>query len=192
MSAISYFTSPTRTKPPEFILTKDRIAIVVDPTRGEFDNPIVTRALYSKMVDILRTNNVNDRIVPFEEFIRLRQNNVDYSKWSIARIGKELRASQVIYIRIERLQLLERAEQPVVTPIAEGEVRVIDPNAPMTKARVWPGEMERREFKVTLPVVEASDEAAIDAEAAKLGRQTGRDIAEYFYEVNLEAPKERD
>lgn len=192
VEAIHYFFQPPRTQPAEVTLTKGTLVILIDMAHSNQESPIFNKALHEKMIAIFREHDVNTKVVPLDEQTRLRQANADFKTWSLSKIGRELNADQVLAIRIEELQLRESPSSPLIAPRIDVDLKVIDPNAPPGKARVWPDGLEERRLPITLPPSEAVDEQTLDAAAAALGRETARTITQYFYEVDLETPQEKE
>jgi hypothetical protein len=123
-----------------------------------------------------------------EEILRLRQQNPDFGQWSVQKVGRRLNAKQVLYVRIEELQLREAPDSPVLQPGVRMRLRLVDPQASPDKAQVWPGPQERdgRAVSRARQHREVPDAIAVDEEAAKLGKDAAYLVAAPFYDVDLE------
>jgi len=191
VGAFTYLLAPPQIQKAEFTLTRGRLAILIEPARPEDENPVFTQALYDKLVEIFREKKVNDQVVPLKDVQRLRQVNPDFDRWPMQRIAQALNAQQLLYIRVERLALRSAGQRPVLEPSVELRVKVIDASASPREARVWPkGEELGRTIQRGRPMREATDATAVDAEAAKLGKDAARLVARCFHDVDLEEKDE--
>jgi hypothetical protein len=189
ITAGAYLFGPKRTQKPEFTFTPSgRIAVVIENAKPAQENPLFTRELHRRLVEIFKERKVSTNVVPLDDVYRLRQENPDFPRWSLSKVARELGAEQLLYIRVERLQLREAPNHPMMTPIAELKLKVIAAEPAAEKARLWPGDLEERALTVTRPPSEASDPIAIDTATTKLAREAARRVAYYFYEVDLEEP----
>jgi len=188
VAAMAYFFGPPQVQPAEFKLTDGRLAVLVEMARPEQHNPIFRQALCDKLTEIFRDHNIKAQLVPQEEFYRLRQQNADFGKWSVQKVGRRLDAKQVLYVRIEELQLREAPDSPVLQPGVRMRLRLVDPQAPPKSAQLWPSPQERdgREVARARQHREATDSMVIDEEAAKLGKDAAYIVAAPFYDVDLE------
>jgi hypothetical protein len=188
VSLISYYFSPPQIQPAEFKLTDGRLAVLIEVAHAEQDNPIFAQALCERLAEVFRDHGVRSQLVPQEEIYRLRQQNRDFLKWSVQKVGRCLNAKQVLYARVEELRLRESPDVPVLQPLVQMRLRVVDPAAPADKAQLWPGPQERQGRAVSRARPErlAEDAIAIDEEAAKLGKDAAYLVAGPFYDVDLE------
>jgi hypothetical protein len=183
----AYYLGPRRIQKAEFMLTEGRLAVVIEAAHPEQDNPVFNQALFDKLAEILRERKVPSELVPYRDLLELRQaGRRDFGKWSLQRIGRELRATQVLYLRIEKLQLRQTPDHPLVTPEVSLRYKVIGVREPSAHARLWPKEAEGRQVSRTRPAQEATDARLIDGEARKLAHDTAYLIAEPFTDVDLE------
>lgn len=67
LGAILFLTSPQPIQKTEFKLTKDRLAILIDYARPADENPVFTRSLHEKLVEVFRDRKINDQVVPLGE-----------------------------------------------------------------------------------------------------------------------------
>jgi len=192
---LGFLLGPRQIQKAECELTKERLAILVDTARPAEDSPVFAQALHNKLVQIFREKEINSQVVPWEEVVRLRQREPDFGRWSIQRAGRALKAREVLYVRVDRLQLLESVGSPVMTPHVWLRVKLIAADELSSLARRWPPQEERRgrEIDCGRQTREATDTVAVDSEAAKLGKDVAQFIAMPFYDVDLEekVPRER-
>ncbi len=188
VAAIAYFFGPPQVQPAELKLTDGRLAVLVETAHPEQDHPVFTQALCEKLAEIFRDHYIKAQLVPQEEIFRLRQQNPDFGKWSVQKVGRRLNAKQVLYVRIEELQLRVAPDSPVLQAGVRMRLRLIDPQVSPDKAQVWPGPQERdgREVSRARQHREAPDAIAVDEEAAKLGKDAAYLVAAPFYDVDLE------
>lgn len=189
-SAMFLLFGPRQIKKTEFELTKDRLAVFAEFARPEESNAVFIKAFYDELESVFRKKGINTNIVPREEILRVRQSNPDFAHWSLQKVGRYLNARQVLYVRIERLQLYEAPDTPVLSPMVRMRLKVISPDAMADSARLWPAREERfgRKIEVERLTRDASDSIIADAEAAKLAKDAARRAAMPFYDVDLEEP----
>jgi hypothetical protein len=178
--------APRQTVPAQFELTRGRVALVVDCLRPDQDNPVFTRALADKTIELFRANKVAAQIVPQQELVRLRQTYPDFRRWSIQRIGRQLGAEQVLYVAVDTLVFQDRPDNPVVMPYASLRVKVIGTHELSPNERLWPDDEEGCPVVCRRPPVEAISREVVDIEAAKLGRDTAQYVARLFFKWDEE------
>lgn len=194
IAAATYLLAPPQKQKAEFKLTEGRLAVLVEMARAGEDNPVFRQALHEKLIEIFHENDVRAKVVPEEDILRLRQQNRDFAQWSLQKVGQRVNAQQVLYVRVERLQLREAPNSPLVAPHVVMRLKVVDPRALADKARLWPGnsEPEGRQVERARPASEATDALGIDTEAAKLGKDAAYAVAMPFYDVDLESLTPRE
>jgi hypothetical protein len=185
---IAYFLEPPRVQKAEFKLAAGRVALVVDVARPEESNPVFLDALQEKLVEIFREQKVKAQLIPRDELVRLQQQNPDFATWDLQKVGRRLNAQQVLWVRIDRLTIREGGNSPMLQPLMQARVKVIDPAKPAAEARLWPGKDERggRVVQRNRPAHEAGDALQVDSESAKLGKDSAYVIAQWFYDVDRE------
>jgi hypothetical protein len=193
VAMIGYLFSPERKQDALHELSAGRVAIVIDGVPGAPDHPEFRRHLHRKTAELLVENEAADLVASYDEVLELQSQHPEYYRWSIQRIGRELNARDVIYIRITEFQLREATGHPLMSPKAAVRVKVIDATAPATEARIWPDDIEGFPLDVTRQPKEAGDMRTLDAEARKIGIDLAQYVARLFYEHSLETtvPKAR-
>lgn len=188
VAAVGVLTAPPQIKKTEFRLAPGRVAVLLETTRPEDDNPVFAQAFYDRLVEEFRQHKIRAQVVSRDEVLRARQENPDFARWSVQKVGRWVLADQVLYVRIESLQLYEAPGSPLLVPRVQMRVRVIGVNEPPETARLWPGpeEPDGRLILRTRQPKEPVDAVLIDAEAAKLAREAAFLVALPFRDVDLE------
>ncbi len=175
-----YMLHPPVMNEREVELASGRLAIFVEYARAQDENPVFTRTFHERLTEILREYEINDRVIPAEEILRLRQANPDFQRWSVQRVGRELDAEQVLYVQIRELNLRSTPTNPLLEPVVHMRTMVIDPNVLPRAARLWPDrskEMYGREVSRARQIREAADDILVDSETRKLAREAAWMVA---------------
>lgn len=192
--AIAYFLGPKRIEKAQFKPTQGVLAILIEDMNRADDQPVFSQSMFERLVTIFRERKVNDAVVSRDRLARLRLVHADFDQWSVQRVGRELGAEQVLLIRMERFELRESPENPLIHPRVSLRLKVIDCNAAAAHARLWPTDDEQgRALSVSRPPEEATNREQVDAAVTKLGRDAAELAARFFFDVDLEeqTPKER-
>ena len=191
--ALAYYFSPERQQDAQFELTRNALAIVIDGAPGSDDHPLFRQALHDQVADLLREQKVNDEVVPYVRQLELQQRHRgEYHRWTIQRIGRELGAEQVIYIRVESFSLRDTPDYPVLTPRVTVRVKVIDANSPVGDARLWPEDGAGHPSECSRQASEATDAAHTDLVATKLGKDTAQFVGRLFFKHVVDEPIPRE
>ena len=189
VGALVVMLAPPQIQKAEFKLSEQRVVVLIDMARPEDENVVFRQALHDKLVEIFGENRVKTDLVPEEEVLRLRQQNADFKSWDIQKIGRRLNAKQVLWIRVDRLQLREAPGSPLLTPVAQLRLKLIGTEQESRGgARLWPSsqEPEGRAVQRARPAQDAASNTVIDEEARKLGKDAAWLVAMPFYDVDLE------
>jgi len=187
MAPLTYYLRPRQLQKPEFKFpAKSRVVFFVEAARSEMENPVFTRALYERTVAMLRDGKSHADLLPLRAVDDLRREHGDFSKWSLQKIGRTLDVDYVLYLRMDRLQIREAADHPLISPRLEGRLKVIGVEEPTGKERVWPDSREAREITCKRRSSDADDPDAADAQAAKLGSDAAYWVTMPFITVDLE------
>ncbi len=194
LAPLALLLGPRQIQKAEVRLAGGRVLILIENARPDQENPVFQSALHETLTDILRTNKVPSQIVPLAAVARLRQENPDFDRWSVARVGREVGAEEVLYIRIENLVLRPTPDHPLIEPQVRLRMKLIAVHGDEREARRWPPKEERegRLVEARRPPREAVDATVIDAEAAALGRELAYQVAMPFHDVDLEAKPPRE
>jgi len=188
ISALAYYTAPPQIKKAEFALAPSRLAVLVEAANPEEDNPIFVRAFHQRLAELLTEHRIAAQLVPLDEVLTLRQQHPDFATWNLQKVGRWLNAEQVLYVRLERLQIRETPGSPILAPAVQMRLKLIGTNQPPDQARLWPGPQERdgRVVLHTRPPKELGSLQQVDDEAAKLGKDAAYLAALPFHDVDLE------
>jgi len=188
IGALLYLTAPPQMQDAEIEVTKQRLAVIVDYAHPDEEHPVFTRAFRDRLVELLREKEVNDLVIPQSEVLRLKRDKPEFRTWSVQQIGRELHAEQVLYVFVEKLQMRDRADSPLLMPQVSLRMKLIAPWEKGENTRLWPPRAERkgREIKRGRPTREATDAMMLDSEASKLGRDAAWLAAKPFYKFDLE------
>ena len=185
MGAILYYLSPRHIQKPEFEFPPGAsVALLIEPARPEAENPVFIRALHENTERMLRDGGCEAKLAPVEETNRVRKSAA--RDWSLQRIGRDLGADYVIYVRIVRLQIRELSDHPMISPYVELDMKLIGVDRPAAFPRIWPDGREGHAVTCKRQTSEASDPDAEDAETARLGHDTAYYVSMPFIEVDLE------
>lgn len=191
VAAIAYYFRPPQIQKPEYEFPAgSRLAILIEAAQPQRENPVFSRALHERAVTMLREGKSPATVIPARAVSDLRRSNRDFDQWSLQRIGRALKADQVLYVKIERLVIRQTPDYPVLTPAVDLRLKLIGVNEPPVHARLWPQAKEGHALSCTRQTAEVpdADPDAVDAEARKLGCDTAYHVTMPFIEVDLEEP----
>lgn len=193
IKAIAYYLRPAAIDPAEYEFPADaRVLLMLDPARPGYDNPVFSKALHDRMVEIFREKKSSAELIAPREVGALKRDNPDFRSWSIRRIGSELKATHVLYARVDFLQSRQTPDYPVLEPRVSMRLKVIAVERPDGDARVWPTEREGREVTCERQSQEAGDPSVEDATMTKLGRDTAYLVALPFFKHDQEEKRPRE
>ncbi len=196
VGSLAVLLSPPQMQKPDFEPTTGRLAIFIDYARGVPSNPVFDVALYNRLDELFRNNKVPSELVPYEDVVQLRQSNPDFANWSVQKIGRELKAEQVLLIHVDQLRLRAAEGDPIMSPHVTLHLKVISVDKTADKsARVWPDkntEPDGREVARDRQPKETDSVELIDAEATKLARETAYYVGRNFYKFDLEEKPPRE
>ena len=196
LGAIGYYLRPRQIQKPQYEFPADaRVAVLIEAANPQQENPVFNQALYERMVDMLREGKSQAALLPLSKISELRRRNADFSKWSVQKIGRELNADQVLYIKIDSLVIRPTPDHPLLTPEVSLHMKLVGVQDPSVHARLWPEAKEGHPVQCKRQVAEAADEnpEGPDIEARKLAYDTAYWTTMPFLEVDLEVnpPVER-
>lgn len=192
LGPLAYYTSPQQIAKAEYKFKEgDRIAIVVDPAQDSESNPVFEQALTERVAETFRERRGLATIVPMRDVVALRR-KMEYRTWSVQRIGRELGATHVLYLKQERLALRESPDHPILHPHVVLRAKLIAVNEPSEKARLWPAEVEGREIRCQRPMQEYTSPQDADTAVRKLGYDTAYYVAYPFFDMDLEESPRRE
>lgn len=184
---IAYFLHPPVIDPAEYEFPADaKVVLMLDPARPGYENPVFAKALYDRMVEIFREKESSAQLIAPREVLLLKRDHPDFARWSIRRIGTELKATHVLYAHVDFLQARPTPEYPTVEPRVTLRLKVIAVEKPDADARAWPSERDGREITCDRPPQAETDPASEDAAMMKLGRDTAYLVSLPFFKHDQE------
>ncbi len=187
---LAYYFSPPHVQKAEYKFPPNsRLALFVDPVRPEFDHPLFIQGLHQRVRQTFFERKSTVEIIPLERLASLHRSGIDVRSWSIQKIGRELDATHVLYLRVEQLTLRAFPEVPVLEPSVTLYQKLIAVDHPENDARVWPAEREGRQVLCSRQPIETTEEGAEDAEVRKLGIDTAYFVTMPYFDTDLEAPR---
>lgn len=186
VKGLSYFLSPERIAKAEYKFTTGKLAVVIDPARPDEVNPVFEQALVQKLQEIFLEKKSKIEFIPYAEIMALRQRNEDFRTWPIQRIGHELGADYVLYLRQDRLNSRSSPSYPVIEPAVTLRSKLIDVAKPAEQARVWPPEKEGREVTCSRQTQQVTGVDLVDSEMSKLGKDTAYLVVIPFFDTSEE------
>lgn len=193
ITAGAYLFGPQRIQPAEYRLSeKGRVALLIEAARPHQDDPVFTAALHDQFARILREKRSRVALVPQADVHALRRAHPDFRSWSLQRVGRELDAAEVVYLRLDELSLRERPDEPVLAPFVRLRAKVIGADRAEDEARLWPAEAEGRTLTVTRPPQASGAVDENDLALTKLARDAAHRVSEWFFDTDLESPPARE
>jgi hypothetical protein len=166
-----------------FKLTEGKLAVVLDDPQGMIVIPSTFRVFQQKLNEELVSHGVKSKLVPFEQWDRLRTSDPEYQSMKLSRreIGEKLGADQVLYLDVTDFRL----KRDPSTPIFQGRfaVRVsVYSTERKRDVRLWP-EQEGGESVVveTQPQPADQDVTATDV-ARELADKMAVAVSKLFYD----------
>ena len=174
----------------EFNLTKGPLLILLDdPNEDQISDPRVYEDLHKGISAHFLNFQVNSRVIPFEDWARLKQSDSKYNKLTIREIGEKLGAEQVLYLRVTRFVLQPEPGADVFQGEFSCNVKVLSTEG-KRDVRLWPKEDIGKKVTVrTKAEPSDGDRSAADV-AADLATRMGQDVSALFYSHrSLEKPR---
>ena len=168
-------------KPAQYTLSKDSTIVIAEnwrnPTGSETDAQEIEQAVYDK----LRELDLGPQVSP-TEVMDLKAQRPDFSKLSIAEIGKLVGAKQIIYINLTETRLVGAEGSDAYTGKSTARVKVVDAD---TGQALWPID-NADGFPISLKtdIAMAPTEKQKNSLREKLIQATAEQIAELFYTVH--------
>lgn len=189
LGAIAYYFSPRQIQKPAYEFPEgSRVALLIEAAQPRDENPVFDRALHERVTEMLREGKSQATLVPLRPIAELRRAHPDFDKWSLQRIGRELQADHVLYVKLDRLVIRQAPDYPILTPMVDLRMKLIGVSEPPAHARLWPEAKEGHAVSCARQSREAADADpdAADVEARKLGCDTAYYVSMPFIEVDLE------
>lgn len=190
MAPLMYYLRPPQIQKAEYEFhSGSRVAVLLDPAQPIYDAPVFNQALFDKLREYFAQYKSKATLVPLKDVNGLKHSQRrDFAKWSIQRVGRELNADYVLYLKIESLEAHETPDHPLVAPHVVLRAKVIATSHPASDARVWPEADEGRTIDCSRQASEYAGPEKVDLELAKLGHDTAYFVMMPFFDVDLEEP----
>jgi len=166
---------------PEYKLGKGPLLLLLDdPNEDQLSDPRV----YEEVHRIISANflqyDVNKRVIPYEDWTRMRQSESKYGKLSVREIGEKLGAEQILYMRIVRFVLQPEPGAAVFQGEFTVNVKVLSTEG-KRDIRLWPKDESGRRVTVsTQPETADGDRTASDV-SQDLAVKLGKEVAKLFF-----------
>lgn len=170
--------SETEDVEPEYVLSKGKLAILID-SRSEVASLSGVRPLLSwELARELRSYNLTGEIVREDEIGALRANTQNFNQLSIAEVGKGLAVGQVLYVEVLEFSLGTVVDKPSGRGMMRARVKVFDVEQ---DRRVWPEkELLGREVVMQTPFRQAEESGYRQVFAEDICKRTSIEIVKYF------------
>lgn len=165
----------------EFKPASGPLLIFIDDSRSQITEPRAERDLHKKISAVFLENDVNKKVIPYQELAHFRQMEKDFDKLSPRYIGEKLGADQVIYINVERFTIQSEPGAPIFKGDFAVRVKVLSTER-KHDVRLWPREESGRLVAVTTPAIPSDSEKSATEYAGKLADKLGEKVAKLFYE----------
>ncbi len=168
----------------KYKLGEGKLAVVIDDPQGMIVIPSVYRTFQQKFEEDLRAAGVKTKIVPFDQWDRLRHSDPDYNdmkKMSRRAIGEKLGADQVLFLDVTDFRLKRDPSVPIFQGRFAVRVSVYSTER-KRDVRLWPDQEGGEAVAVeTKSRPSDGDETATDV-AKELAEKMGSDVAKLFYD----------
>jgi hypothetical protein len=129
---------------------------------------------------LLKNEKVVTQIIDPSSVDALRFKHSDFSTWSVTRVGQELGAKQVIYVMVERFQLV--GPDQFYEPVVWMRVKLIDVQSGRRLFPEQDGPGDPVQSAVMLrKTVESGTPGGEQALSRQLAQQAGEDVARVFF-----------
>ena len=159
---------------------EDRVTTVfVEDRDNALPQPPLRTAIAASVAHYLQRERVVTEFTNPGDLERLRLNEENFRNWSIARIGRELEAEQVLYVTVERFHVAD--PEQTRGPNAHVRAKLIDVES---GERIFPerdsqGHQVRTEMRFQHRQPDSYGHSALLAQ--HLAQRVGEDVAKLFY-----------
>jgi hypothetical protein len=148
-----------------------------------------TDALAQVIYADLQSNKVAPLIDPDKVHEFRDHHPTTFGKMSIAQIGENLGAQQVLYIQVHQLDIEAPAASDVVRLKISAAIRIVDTAMARTS---WPQSGEAESFDVETPWQRIEPGTSRSGLNQEILRESGQEIARWFYAYKPETMKEEN
>lgn len=180
MAILWYHATGGETINAKYKLTEGRLAVIMDDREGLLVVPATYRDTYEKLEQEFTANKVLARVVPFDEWQKLRKSPA-YDSMSIREIGEKLGADEVLYMKVTDFRLRREPGAPLFQGRFAVRVSVLSTER-KRDVRKWP-QQEGGEEVVgeTKPESSEGDTTSNDV-ARELATDVATKVAKLFYD----------
>lgn len=189
--AMGLMMFPNETVAGKYKLPADATLLVFpDDMTNPVSYPQVKGQLAEAVGKFLAEQHVVAKVIPYQQVVDLHGAEPDFNHMSIARIGRKLGASVVLYINIDEFSLKEMPSDTVWKAKMAAKVRVVDVN----KGLLWPDESAGYAVSAELPIVENANESFGVTLSGQLADKLAKQVIDLFRDRELPKarPKEKE
>lgn len=189
--AMGLMMFPNETVAGKYKLPADATLLVFpDDLTNPVSYPQVKGMLADEISKFLLEQHVVAKVIPYQQLADLHAAEPDFNHMSIARVGRRLGATVVLYINIDEFSLKEMPSDTVWKAKMAAKVRVVDVN----KGLLWPDESAGYAVSADLPIVDNVNEAFGVALSGQLADKLAKKVIDLFRERELPKarPKEKE
>jgi len=148
-----------------------------------------TDALAQVIYEDLLANKVAPLIDPDKVHDLRDHNPVAFSKMSIAEVGRQMGAAQVLYVQVDQLEIEAPPSSGVVRLKIALKVQMIETE---TARPTWPDSGDKEPFAVETPWQRIETGTSRTSLYHEILRESGQELAQWFYEFHPETMKEEN
>ena len=167
---------------PEFELTKGPILLLLDDkNEDQLSDPRVYQEVHQTLSENFLHFKINSRVIPYEDWSRLRQSESKYAALSVRQIGEKLGAEQIVHMHIVKFVIQPEPGAEIFQGEFTVNVKVLSTEN-KRDIRLWPRDEGGRRVSVsTQPETADGDRTSADV-GRDLARKLGQQVARLFYE----------
>ncbi|MBN1436783.1 MAG: hypothetical protein JW936_06890 [Sedimentisphaerales bacterium] len=180
---------PPETIPAEHDMRQARLLIWIDDFSSEQETPLLRRELTQKIGDMLIENEAVASVIPYSDVAYFRQIHPDFPQMSLAQIGAELQADQVLHFWVNSFAFHDEAGEDYYRINLTASLKIVDV---ATQQRVWPSDQSHRGFAYTDQLRQGSGQTFENQLIRELCEHTASVVAPWFYDHSAASPAEQE
>lgn len=166
---------------PQFTLTKGPLLILLDdPNEDQLSDLRVYQEVHRTLSENFLHFDVNKRVIPFEDWSRMRQSETKYSSLKTRQIGEKLGAEQILLMHIVRFVVQPEPGAAIFQGEFTVNVKVLSTEA-KRDVRLWPNEEGGKRISVTTAPESADGDRTASDVSQELAIKLGKEVAKLFY-----------
>ena len=167
---------------PQFKLSKGPLLVLLDdPNEDQLSDLRVYQEVHRTISENFLHFDVNKRVIPFEDWARLRQSETKYGSLKTRQIGEKLGAEQILQMHIVRFVVQPEPGAAIFQGEFTVNVKVLSTEA-KRDVRLWPNEDSGKRVSVTTPTEPADGDRTASDVSQELAIKLGKEVAKLFYE----------